>query len=777
VPGAAVAVLAPHGAASVAAMLGVWKAGAVYVPVDPAYPEERRRFMLEDAQASFLLEPGKPPFALRRAAPCAEPSAAYVIYTSGSTGTPKGVAVGHAGAANYMTAIAGVWTLAPADRVLLFSSMGFDSSLEEILPALHAGACVVVRTPDMSVSAREFARVVEEKALTVLDLPTAYWHELAAVLEPAGWELPPAVRLLVLSGETLRPGSLGLWRRAAARCRLLNEYGPTEATVICAVHELSPAHPADRPVPAGRAVAGARLHVLGEDKQPVPAGEAGELYIGGPGVSLGYLGRPELNAERFLPDHLSGRPGERLYRTGDRVRLSAGGELEFLGRFDHQVKVRGYRVELGEVEAAMAAFPGVASCAVLLREDQPGLQRLVGYLAPETVDEEALREHLFAALPAPAVPAALVRLPALPLNSNGKVDRKALPAPAAARLTQERGEAWLALHAQLRAAWEELLGVSPVGLKESFFALGGHSLLAIRMLARVERETGVRPPLREFFAEPTIERLAASLLAAAPASEEPLRLGAGEGEPFAFLHGDILGGGFYCRALAPALPRPMLVLAPDDLSEGPVPEIEELARRRLAALRKVQPRGPYRLGGYCIAGLLAHEMARLLEAEGETVASLLVVDMTPAADWQDWLRRGVDGLGGEPERRLRRFGRWRGRASLLADLLAGDGAALRARLSRIWSRRSSAGAGEAPRRGRDPMNAYVYAAAGHKPGAYRGPMTVLLARDEGEDAGAVRRAWRRVSPKAEVLEVPGDHVTCVTRHVDALAAAMAARLS
>ncbi|MDX6769405.1 MAG: amino acid adenylation domain-containing protein [Elusimicrobiota bacterium] len=781
VAGCVVCVDARYGVEATAAMLGVWKAGAVYLPMDEGYPPERRRFMLEDSRASFHIGPdglarplGGPP------RPCPEPRAAYLIYTSGSTGRPKGVAVAHEGAVNYMTAISGVWGLTPADRVLLFSSMGFDSSLEELLPAFSAGATVVVRGMDMSISAHGFARAVEDLKVSVLDLPTAYWHEMAAVLVPQGWRLPPPVRLVVLSGEAVRPASLELWRPSAPACRLLNEYGPTEATVICAVHEVAPDHPADAPVPVGRAVAGAELHLLDDELKPVPEGEPGELYIGGPGVSLGYLDRPELTAERFVPDPFSGRPGARLYRTGDRLRRRPDGVLEYLGRVDHQIKVRGYRVELGEVEAALAAHPSVGTAAVLLREDQPGLQRLVAYLTPrpgQDLDQEAVHRHLKTVLPEPALPGYYMTLPTLPLNHNGKVDRKALPAPPPPETDDERGEAWLAVHTQIMALWEELLGVTP-GLHDKFFDLGGHSLLAVRMLARLEKDTGVRPSLSDFFALPTVDSLARSLLKGAAAADgEPLRLGEGDGAPLFFVHGDIQGGGFYCRRLAEGLGRPMVVLPPDPIAEaGPLPTLGALAESRLAALRRVAPRGPYRLGGYCIGGLIAHEMACRLRARGEEVAALVLVDAVPGEAGIDRLRAVADRLGGDDDARLGRFLRWRARLELLEDLL--DGESLRELLAERLARkrgRETAPAGAAA--ARDALGAYTYAAAGHRPGAYDGPLSVLMAAEHSTGVEAVLKAWRPSSPAAAVSVVPGDHITCVTRHAPELAAALRERLA
>ncbi|MER7205539.1 amino acid adenylation domain-containing protein [Streptosporangium sp. NPDC000239] len=475
---------------TIAALLAVWRAGAAYLPLDPDYPAERLAFLVEDSGASFVLDtvPESVPQALQ-AGPVPDGAAAYVIYTSGSTGTPKGVVVGHDGLAARVAWMRQAYGLHPGDRVVQFASLSFDTHAEEIYPALAAGARVEL-LPDGGVTLPDHLAGV-----TVLDLPTAYWHALVDQIDDVPW--PDTLRLVILGGEQVHEAAVARWReRFGDRVRLVNTYGPTETTIIATTAELdgSPGRP-----PIGTPVGGTRVLVLDRNGQPVPPGVPGELCVTGAGVAQGYLGRPALTAERFVP----GPGGSRVYRTGDRVRWRNDGRLEFLGRDDDQVKVRGFRVELGEVEARLLACPGVGQAAVAVRD---GI--LVGYTvgAPEGED---LARLLGATLPAYMVPSLWVRLDALPLNRNGKIDRAALPAPQAAprERVAPRGDA-----EQLVAdVFGEVLGIEDVGAFDDFFALGGHSLLATRVIARIRALVEIDVPIRVLFARGTVAGLAASI--------------------------------------------------------------------------------------------------------------------------------------------------------------------------------------------------------------------------------------------------------------------------
>ncbi|HEU0077406.1 MAG TPA: amino acid adenylation domain-containing protein, partial [Longimicrobiaceae bacterium] len=466
------------------AVLGVLRAGGCYVPVDPAYPAERIQYMLADSGARVLLaqerllgalpqfggevvlvdtpfehdtpegedrQHGDAPLpergrvaALRPpgGGPAVHPdNAAYVIYTSGSTGRPKGVVVTHRALANYAAAAVDLYGVTPADRVLQFASLSFDASAEEIYPALLGGASLVLRTEEMLADAATFFARCAAWGVTVLDLPTAYWHELVAELERGAVRLPTAVRLVIIGGERALPERVAAWRRHVGDgVRLVNTYGPTEATVVATLAELQGREEAPTlpdqplpPVPIGRPVPNGRVYVLDGELRPLPIGARGELYVGGAGVARGYLGRPELTAERFVPDPFAVEPGARLYRTGDVARWRRAGELEFVGRADDQVKVRGFRVEPGEIEDLLLRHPAVRDAVVAAREDEPGRTRLVGYVvaAGEAPTAAELRRHLKAELPEYMVPAAFVVMDALPKTGSGKVDRRALPAPGA----------------------------------------------------------------------------------------------------------------------------------------------------------------------------------------------------------------------------------------------------------------------------------------------------------------------------------------------------------
>ncbi|MEU9836503.1 amino acid adenylation domain-containing protein [Streptosporangium sp. NPDC048047] len=509
-PGDVVGVCLPRSPEAVAALLAVWRAGAAYLPFDPDVPDERLAFALADASATHVVT--------RRAAPAGltavDPSppgpgtagppagvtprdAAYVITTSGSTGVPKGVLVEHGALAARVRWMRADYGLTPADRVVQFASLSFDAHVEEVFPALAAGATLLL-LPDGAATLPDVLASPEGGRVTVLDLPTAYWHSLTEDLAEIAW--PAALRLVILGGEQVSAAAVARWRdRFGDAVRLVNTYGPTEATVIATACDLGADAATGRP-PIGRPIGATTAYVLGDGGEPLPSGAAGELVVGGAGVARGYLGRPALTAAAFVPDP-GGRPGARRYRTGDRVRRRLDGRLEFLGRLDGQLKVRGFRIEPGEVESRLLACPGVGQAFVTARGGE-----LVAYVTG-TADPADLRARLERALPRQLVPTGWVRLDALPLTPGGKVDRAALPepqaAPAAARvLPRTDGERLVA------SIWEELLGTGPVGVFDDFFDLGGHSLLATRVAARIRRATGVEVPIKTIFAASTVAALA-----------------------------------------------------------------------------------------------------------------------------------------------------------------------------------------------------------------------------------------------------------------------------
>ncbi len=541
----------------VVAVLAALRAGAAYVPLDPRSPAGRTAYLLEDSGARAVVtqaaladrmdgfggegvrvddalsddEAGGDGALDASAVPVDGDGAAYVIYTSGSTGTPKGVVATHRALSNFTEHARAEYGIGAGDRVLQFASLAFDASVEEIFPALVAGAALVLRDDEDAGTPGAFARACCDRGITVVSLPTAYWHELAAAPAEELPSLPDSLRLVVIGGERAIPERLEAWReRFGTRVRLVNSYGPTEATVVATLADVTEAGTPDpvraevpevplSPVPIGRPVSNVRAYVVDARLHPVPVGVAGELLLGGTGLARGYLDRPGPTAERFVPDGLSGERGGRLYRTGDRVRRLADGTLEFLGRTDAQVKLRGFRVEPGEVEDALARHPGVRECAVVAREDFPGEVRLVAYLAPAEGEEAPapaeLRRFLGASLPAYMVPAAFVALARLPQTSGGKVDRRALPAPEVGAGAAD-GAPGTPLEEIVAGIYAEVLRLERVGIHQGFFDLGGHSLLATQVISRLRATLRVDLPLRALFEAPTAAGLAARIEAARP---------------------------------------------------------------------------------------------------------------------------------------------------------------------------------------------------------------------------------------------------------------------
>ena len=529
-PEVRVALCAERSAELVAGLLAILKAGAAFVPMDPAYPRERLALLIEDSGAALILTQerlaadipsgGRPLLFLEREAaangfetPEADvlPEAlAYLIYTSGSTGLPKAVAVTHANAVPLLAWSLGYFGLGPHTRVLQTLSPAFDFGVWEMLTTLLAGGTLHTAGRETAADPARWAAYAREHRVNTVHATPSFFREVAAI-SAAGSRLPE-VEILHLGGEELTLGDVERMRGAVGPdCALYNGYGPTEATVNCLIHRVD-GEEQGTSVPIGRPSAENAVYLLDAGGLIV---EEGELCVGGPGVARGYLGRPELTAERFVPDPFPVEPGSRLYRTGDLASRLPDGEILFLGRIDQQVKVRGYRIELGEIEAALRAEQGVREAVVIVREETPGDRRLVAYVVPDgDLSPSGLRAALRERLPEPMVPSAFVSLPALPLTPHGKMDRRALPAPDPSALAVEARQAVAPrtpTEARIAAIWEEVLGLGGVGVsvEDDFFELGGHSLLAGRAASRIREAVGIEVSVRTLFDAPTPAALAA----------------------------------------------------------------------------------------------------------------------------------------------------------------------------------------------------------------------------------------------------------------------------
>jgi amino acid adenylation domain-containing protein len=517
----------------VAALLGVWKAGGAYVPLDPSYPQERLAFMVSDAAVQVLLTQKRCehlfspahertlfldsdwPTIARESQSNPEllstPSnLAYVMYTSGSTGNPKGAMILQSGLVNYLTWAIKAYAVEPGGSVPVHSSISFDLTVTSLYTPLLAGARVEL-VPEDAAAQSLLTALQRQKGRSLVKITPAHLELLSLQLSPG--EVDNMTNVFVIGGENLLAEKLKLWRESAPATRLINEYGPTETVVGCCVYQVKPDDPRNGSVPIGRPIDNTQLYVLDPEMKPVALGEMGELYIGGAGVARGYWNRPELTAERFLPNPFSEIPGSRLYKSGDLARYRPDGVLEYLGRTDNQVKVRGYRIELGEIEAALASHPGVQSCAVLAREDEPGDRQLVGYVSAaksNSLAPEELRSFLQQSLPSYMVPAHFVLLESLPLTPNGKVDRKSLPAPSKKTATAPAATAATRTSVEdaLAAILTELLNVKNIGINVSFFDLGGDYLMVYKVVSRISDVFKVDLSADEILETPTIAGIA-----------------------------------------------------------------------------------------------------------------------------------------------------------------------------------------------------------------------------------------------------------------------------
>jgi aspartate racemase len=645
------------------ALLAVLKAGGACVPLDPAYPKERLAYMLEDSQTALVLtQPGLlaevtdfdaeivtldadwnsfSRESMENVRSDVKPdNLAYDIYTSGSTGKPRGVLLSHLGLVNHNTAAVKLFGITPADRMAQFASISFDIAIEEIFPTWIAGGALVIREEDASLAVGDFLRWVSERKVTALDLPTAYWHELVGELSESTQRLPESLRIIIVGGEKASSTKLAAWRKlAGSRVRWVNTYGPTETSVIVTAFEPKSSEEIPAILPIGRPIANTKIHILDANLQPLPVGIPGDLYVAGPGLARGYLNRPEVTAEKFVSDPFDSQPGARMYKTGDVARYLASGEIEFAGRTDDQVKIRGYRVELKEIESVLGSFAGAREVVVVARETD-GEKNLVAYVVPSrehTPTGSELRAYLKQRLPHYMVPSAFVLLEAMPKTPNGKVDRRGMPAPKLADFTEPNE--YIAptdeLEKQLTRIWAAVLSKDSIGIRDNFFDLGGHSLLAARLMHRIEQTLGQRLPLAALLQAPTVEQFAALLRQEGwSASWSSLVAIQAEGTrpPFFCVHGvggNVVGFRDLARHMGPD--QPFYALQPQGL-DGKRPcltSVTEMADRYIREIRRVQPEGPYRIGGYSFGGLVAYEMAQQLRAQEQEVSLLALFDTYP----------------------------------------------------------------------------------------------------------------------------------------------------
>ncbi|WP_331023625.1 amino acid adenylation domain-containing protein [Longimicrobium sp.] len=649
-PEVRVAVGVRRGLETVVGLLAVLKAGGGYVPLDIVNPEDRLQYVLGDSAPAALLTEG--PLVARFAGagvplvdtgdlaaldayPASDPDRAevgvrpehlaYVIYTSGSTGRPKGVLVRHGSLVSLLAVSRAEYGVGPGDVLPALASSAFDISLFEILLPLISGAETRLVMPQRVMDPRAFLSEVTDA--TLLHAVPALMREIVQVERRA----PRLARLRAtfVGGDQVPADLLAEMTATFPAARTSVLYGPTEAAILASAHEV----PADGAVaghPIGRPLGNVRLYVCDALGEPQPPGVAGELLIGGAGVARGYLGRPALTAERFVPDPFSAVPGARLYRSGDRARWKENGVLDFLGRNDFQVKIRGFRIELGEIEARLREHPAVRQGVVLAREDTPGRKRLVAYVVGEA-PADALKAHLAGRLPAYMVPDAYVPLEALPLTSNGKLDRRALPAPEGAAFARRGLEPPRTMaEAVLAEIWADVLGVESVGRRDHFFDLGGHSLLAARMVARVRESLNPAATVDEVFTYPTLFQLAARLERTGEwvgtARAIPIRETGSE--PPLFLIHDVMGFVFYGQILRPHLDPEIPVYAlPGPLNDtDELDSLDDLVTRLVRMITEVQPEGPYRVAGWSAGGAYAYAAAERLVGAGQAVEFVGLLD-------------------------------------------------------------------------------------------------------------------------------------------------------
>lgn len=777
---------------AIVAMLAILKAGGAYVPLDPAYPSERLKYFLEDANVTVLLTQdavqAKVPHEKARvlcidkdwpkiARESEEPleasgtsdDLAYVMYTSGSTGKPKGVLIPHRGVIR-LVKDAGYANLDESEVFLQFAPLAFDASTFEIWAALLNGGRLAVMPPQAS-SLDGLERAIQRYGVTTLWLTAGLFH---AIVDERIQILKP-LRQLLAGGDVLSPKHVRRFREEAPECRLINGYGPTENTTFTCCYTVPAGGPRRGSIPIGTPISNTTIYLLDANLGPVAPGAPGELYIGGDGLALGYLNNPALTDSKFVANPFSEEPGARLFRSGDSARYLPDGNLEFLGRTDSQVKINGFRIETGEIESVLSSCPDIADAVVIARQDIPGQKYLAAYVvlvrdaATGNGQLLGLRSLLLQSLPSFMQPATITVLERLPLTENGKVDRAALPVPRQSLPERNRARSTPAdeVESRLLAIWEEVLGIRPIGLTDDFFTLGGHSVLALRVFAKIEAEWGLHLPLSMLLKAPTVERLAKALrqdnIADSWSSLVTIQSGnPGDARPPLYIVSGVGGNVVRFRELARHLgpDQPVFALQPPGL-DGEQPyltRLEDLAAHHVREIRAKQKNGPYHLAGYSFGGAVVFEMARQLDAQGEEAALVALLD---APEWH-YSARVLAEMG---------WRRWLVRSkSRVKRLLFGPD-----RFGYLWDRLKRLGPRcvytiydfvglPFPQRVGDIIDVNMRAVSAYRPKSYRGKIVLLrTAGDPALDGDDTTLGWGALAKGGvEVHEIPGNHEDLAT---------------
>jgi len=661
-PNTLIAICVERSLEMIVGLLGILKSGGAYVPLDPEYPDKRLRYMLEDCQTGILLTreslsekmvnlvdkdiqiicldkevtmPDTNNTLLREVQP---EHPAYVIYTSGSTGRPKGALISHGSIVNHCQVVQNYYNLSSDDHILQFASLNVDASLEQILPGLMTGAMIIIRDREIW-SPEKFLNKVSEYGITVIDIPPAYLHELLLQWSNSQKRAMEELRLVITGGEAITPETVELWQKSPVHSiRLINAYGPTETTITSTAFEIK-AQPKTSDslhnIPIGRPLENEMVYILDRYGNPVPVGVPGELHISGTGLALGYLNRPELTRERFIDNPF--KPGTRMYKTGDMARWLPDGNIEYSGRIDQQVKVRGFRIECGEIESILKEQETIENALVIAKTIKESTQ-LIACLVPadpgSPMDTGQLKKALQTKLPDYMIPSAFVSLDKIPLTPGGKTDRKALTKQ---NIELTESQEYVApeteTEKELSKIWGKVLGVEQIGIKDNFFDHGGHSLLSVRLMAEIHKKFGKDLSISTLFQAPNIKEQGNILDLEIEKTHElwtPLVSIKPEGNKTPFFCAHPVGGNVLSyNELANHFGNqyPFYGLESPGLNGADHPgSIEGLASIYIEAILKIQPHGPYQLGGWSMGGLIAYEMAQQLEQAGEEIALVTLIE-------------------------------------------------------------------------------------------------------------------------------------------------------